>query len=86
MKWSLEAGDWDMVHTLYTVYQVGIPVKYIYSLPQRKKFTTSSALQNGGDVELSTHDPKLREVLSLFPRSKWNRLEEWDNSYGYRYL
>jgi hypothetical protein len=83
MKWSLESQDWEVVLALYTIYNIGIPVQYIYKFPQKNIYNSIREVTGSDDIELYSANPSLRELLSLFPQSKWKRLTEWDDSYGY---
>ena len=87
MKWSLESKEWETTLALYTIYGVGIPARYIYKLPKKKVYlSVADSIQGHNNIELFSDDPHLRELLSLFPCSKWKRLTEWANSYGYSYI
>ena len=86
MKWSLESKDWETVLALYKVYNVGIPVKYVYRLPKKNMYNSVTEAIGSNNIEISSDKPHLRELLLLFPYSKWKRLTEWNDSYGYSYL
>jgi hypothetical protein len=86
MKWSLESRDWETVLVLYKVYNVGIPVKYVYRLPKKNVYNSVSEAIDSNNIELSSDNPHLQELLLLFQRSRWKRLTEWTDSYGYSYL
>lgn len=85
MKWSLENKVWDMVLILYRMYNVSIPNKYIYKLPQKKIYLSAMDAINTKDISISSKNPHLRKLLLLFPQSRWRRLKEWGDSYGYSY-
>jgi len=87
MKWSIENEEWETVLKLYTIYGIGIPVRYLYILPKKNLYENlNTALQRNQEIELYSNDFNLRKLLSLFQHSKWKRLEEWSNSYGYSYI
>ena len=82
MKWSFEQKEWHSVYTLYTLYNVGIPTRFLYAMRQKQVLTMKDV--NDGE-NIYTNDIHLRHLLCLFSRSWWMRLEEWNNSYGYRF-
>ena len=77
MIWSIENKDWKYVLSLYTIYNIGIPARFVYKLPKK--------IDNNFEETLFSRDPDLLELLSLFSKSKWKRLSEWKDSYGYSY-
>ena len=85
MKWSLENKEYYMSYILYTEFNVGIPNKLLYNLPDKKLFTSM------GDF-LSTHNTKnssdkyLSLLYKLFKESKYTSLPNWRGSYGYKYI
>lgn len=84
MKWSLRNEEWDMVHYLYTTYHIGIPNQILYAFPHKNKYNSiTNALES--HLTLSSTIPKLQDLLLLFKESRWERLPEWNNLYGYRY-
>lgn len=85
MKWSIESQEWETVLALYTIYGIGIPSRYVYNLPTRNKYNLTNIIQ-GNYIELYSTQPYLKKLFSLFSKSKWKRLKEWNNSYGYSYL
>lgn len=83
MRWSLQNGEYNMAYYLYTEHGIGIPVKFTYILPEQRKFdSAASFLGSDGAVGGSK---ELNDLLRLFPRSTYGRLEEWGNAYGYRF-
>lgn len=85
MKWSLENKEYEMTYNLFTNWNIGIPVKYTYSFSEKKRFfSISSFLQDNNTI--STNDKHLKNILISFKNSKYTKLKEWNNIYGYRCL
>ncbi len=80
LEWSIKNKEYSMTLFLYSNFRVGIPVKFLYSLPDKNYFTLSSFL-NTNDVK-SNKDKYLNELISLLKKSKYGRLEDW-NMFGY---
>ena len=78
MKWGLENHKYDMVHFIYTELNIGIPVSYLYKLPGQKSSLNTLDTYSSTNYEIN-------KILSLFPKSKYTKLEEWGGLYGYRY-
>jgi hypothetical protein len=84
MKWSLEKNEYELALLLFNL-GIGIPSKLLYNyVPVKKDFTVSDVMNMGSETVLSSSNSYLCELLNLFRRSVWTRLEEWNNSYGYR--
>jgi hypothetical protein len=84
MQSSLDRRDWDTVLVLYQQFSVGIPNRFLYKLPRKSRFDDlSDALTNNETVAVS--DKSAVRLFSMFKKSQWTRLDEWDGAYGYRY-
>ena len=83
MKWSLENKEYELTNFIYNEFNIGIPVCYIYKLPSQMYFSSMDDFFNNSDVKKS-NDKHLDNLLSTFSKSKYGRLEEWNNKYGYR--
>lgn len=85
MKWSLENKEYELTYNLFTNWNIGIPVKYTYSFNEKNTFfSISSFLQDSNTI--STNDKHLKNILISFRNSKYIKLQEWGNIYGYKYL
>jgi hypothetical protein len=83
MKWALESKDYYMAYILYTEYNTGIPNSLLYGLlPSKKMFSSISDFEESCDTKYS-QDKYLNKIFVLFKLSKYKRLSEWDNKYGY---
>ena len=81
-EWAIRSQEYNMLLFIYKYFKIGIPVKLLYNLPQNNKFfSLSSASLNHGLV--NTNDIYLRELLCMFKKSKYKKLENWDNIHGY---
>jgi hypothetical protein len=84
MKWSLETKNYSMSYFLYTDFNIGIPVKYIYNLTCKNSFNSIESFLKDNETKV-VYDNDFQNISSLFSVSKYKKLEEWNNSYGYRY-
>ena len=69
-----------MLYFLYTEFNIGIPVKYIYKLPDQNFFSSVSLFFGNKD------NKKVDNVFlnnKIFKKSKYKRLENFDNLFGY---
>jgi hypothetical protein len=84
MKWGLENKEYDMVYIIYTNLNIGIPNAFIYQMPKQNCFSTIKSALKNNNIKLDFHT--LKKLLTTFLNSKWTQLEEWDNSYGYKFI
>ena len=82
MKWALENQDYYMVYILYTEYNTGIPNSLLYKLPEKESFGSVNDFL-GSDGTKHGQDEYLVKIFVSFKHSKYKRLTEWDNSFGY---
>lgn len=80
LEWSIKSKEYSMTLFIYSNFNIGIPVKFLYFLPDKNYFTLSSFL-NKNDTK-KYKDEYLDELIYLFKKSKYQKLEEW-NQYGY---
>ena len=85
MKWALENKDYYMAYILYNELNVGIPNHLLYSLPSKNFFSSIDNFMNTNYTKIS-RDKHLDNILKSFRKSKYTRLPEWNNSFGYRKL
>lgn len=81
MKWGFENQSYDMVYFIYTEFNIGIPVKFLYNLPSTTTFSSIGSFMRNSDLK-NISDDHLRDILSRLVRNKYKYLEEW-RSYGY---
>lgn len=82
IEWSLKSKEYDMTNFIYCNFNIGIPVKLIYSLPKQSNFSSLNSFIKGHE-NLYIKDNNLRQLLENFKKSKYKPLKEWDNKYGY---
>ena len=85
MKWALENKDYYMAYILYNEYNVGIPNSLLYNLPSKTKFSSINDLMDSNN-NISSQDKYLTDIFVSFRYSKYVRLPEWDNNFGYRLI
>lgn len=83
MKWALENKEYYTAYVLYNEFNVGIPNHLLYALPSKKKFSSISNFMENNDNKIS-QDEYLDNILLSFRTSKYTRLPEWNNSFGYQ--
>ena len=84
MKWAFENKDYYMAYILYTEYKTGIPNSLLYSLPSKQNFKSAKEFIKDNDTRSSGYDTYLSKIMASFKYSKYMRLPEWNNSFGYR--
>ena len=87
MKWGLKNQEYNLVKFIYIEMNFGIPVKYLYYLPEKNYFNNlSNFLSNSQHNIRTVYDDTMLDIIYNFKISKYQKLAEWNNSYGYKYL
>lgn len=82
MKWAFENKDYYMAYILYTELKVGIPNSFLYKLPAKKTFrSVRDFIETSYNVQ--SNDEYLNKIFVLFLESKYTRLTNWGNKFGY---
>jgi hypothetical protein len=84
MEWSLTNKQYNMSLFLYEELRIGIPNKYLYQFPTKNKYSDIQSFLKNSDSIGCENDIYLKKILILFHTSKYQRLEEWDNNFGYK--
>jgi hypothetical protein len=82
IEWSIKNKQYDMTYFMYSNFNIGIPVKFLYNLEDKNIFFSLSSFINGNDTK-HTSDENLKKLSELFRKSKYKQLIEWKNNYGY---
>ena len=82
IEWSVNSKEYDMLLFLYKNFNIGIPIKFVYKLPDNNIFYSLSSFTNNNDIK-SIADHNLNELFLLFKKSKYKQLCNWNNNYGY---
>ena len=82
LEWSLKSQEYDMTNFIYSNFNIGIPVKLLYSLSKQNNFSSLSSFIKGHE-NVDIEDRSLRELFFNFQKSKYRPLKEWNDSYGY---
>lgn len=82
MKWAFENKDYYMAYILYTEYNIGIPNVLLYSLPSRSTYASVNDFITHHESKY-TDDEYLNKIFVLFKSSKYKKLSDWDNRFGY---
>ena len=80
--WSIENKEYEMLYFLYNEFNFGIPIKYIYKLPDQIFFSSVNSFFNNRDNK-KVDDIFLNKLFGLFKKSKYKRLENFENLFGY---
>ena len=84
MEWSLNNNEYETSFILYNL-GIGIPAKFLYKIPEKNSFQSTEEFLNSDTIKYST-DIYINKLSILFKTSKYTRLEEWNNLYGYRLI
>lgn len=82
LKWSVENKEYTLTYFLYTNIHIGIPTKFLYLLPIKNIYSSLGDFLTNNNV-IYTDDYYLRKLLDKFKLSKYTRLNNWNNEYGY---
>tara|TARA_Y100000389_G_C17455906_1_gene518145 strand:+ start:1816 stop:2118 length:303 start_codon:yes stop_codon:yes gene_type:complete len=87
LEWSLKKEEWYISLLLYKYINIGIPNRFLYKMPQKNVYNSlGSVLQNKDEIVISFNNSMiLKRLFELFKSSKWCKLIEWGDLYGYRY-
>ena len=80
-EWALKNKEYNLALVIYQEFNIGIPVNLLYKLPTQNSFSSISTLKNNN--ELINYDNTLEKLFNLFLNSKYTRLTNWSNKYGY---
>ena len=84
LEWSFKNKHYHMSYILFTEFNIGIPNNLLYSLDDKKNYSSITEFIND-DCSKNINDKYLNDIVILFKKSKYIRLPEWNNKYGYRY-
>ena len=78
-KWSFESKEYEMLYFIYNEFNIGIPIKFLYKIPDKNVFSSLNSFFDEKDNKQI--DDKL---CKLIKKSKYQRLGNFDNLYGYK--
>lgn len=85
MEWAFKSKEYYMAYILYTEYGIGIPNKFLYGLESKIYFSSVSDFISNSDVKYIDNE-YLEKIFNTFKYSKYTKLQEWNNSYGYKFI
>ena len=86
LEWSFKNKEYYMAYIIFTEFNIGIPTSFLYSISIEKRvFNSCTDFLNTSDA-ISTHDIYLKNILVSLKYNKYDRLLEWDNKWGYRFI
>ena len=82
LEWGIKNQEYKLVYFIYSEFNIGVPCKFLYKLPNQNIFySLNSFMNNNGSKKIDDKD--LEILFSLFLKSKYKKLENWNNCYGY---
>lgn len=84
MEWGVNSKNYDVVYFIYTHFNIGIPARLLYKLPQCNTFNSlSSFLSNNNTLSRKIKDEHVKKLIDVIKTSKYKHLKHWNNGYGY---
>ena len=83
MEWSFNNQEYYVAYILYTEFNIGIPNYLLYSLPNKRVFGSVNDFLGNSDTKQGD-DKYLQKIFDTFRYSKYTKLPEWGNKYGYK--
>ena len=85
VEWSVESKEYELLKFIYTGFNIGLPNRFLYRLPDHNIFYSLSSFNSKNDLK-KIEDENLEQLFYMFKRSKYTRLEYWEDSYGYKII
>ena len=85
MEWSVNSEEYQLLYFIYSNFNIGIPVRFLYKLPDNNMFFSLSSFNSNNDIK-NSGDKELNNLFKLLKKSKYKKLEEWRDSYGYKLI
>jgi len=82
IEWSIKSKEYNMLLFLYTNFEIGIPARLIYKLPSQNVFMSLSSFNEKNEYK-KVDDKYLDNLFCIFKKSKYKKLKNWNESYGY---
>ena len=83
VEWSINAREYETVYFIYTNFSIGIPGKFLYKLPDVNIFNSLETFISNNDTKKIDNE-YLEKLFALFKESKYTKLKDWGDSYGYK--
>jgi len=74
VEWSLESKEYELLNFIYLNFNIGIPNRFLYRLPDHNVFYSLSSFNSGSDLK-KIEDENLEHLFDMFKKSKYTRLE-----------
>ncbi len=90
-QWALENKEYELLFRIYTMFNLGIPNKFLYQyLPKYNHFNSFDSFVNNIETrtvlynQINSSNYYLRQLLETFKHnSKYTTLPTWNNFFGY---
>lgn len=83
LEWSIFSKEYYLTYFIFLTFNIGIPVEFLYKLPDNNIFLSIDSFMTNNDIKYS-NDIYLQQLFILLKKSKYKRLEAWNNKYGYK--
>jgi hypothetical protein len=84
-EWSINSKEYELLNFIYSNFNIGIPNRFLYKLPDHNIFYSLSSFNSNNDLK-KIEDKNLEQLFYMFKKSKYTRLEYWNNSQGYKII
>ena len=81
--WSINSKEYELLKFIYSNFNIGIPNKFLYKLPDHNIFYSLSSFNSNNDLK-KIEDKYLDQLFYMFKKSKYTELEYWNYNYGYK--
>ena len=85
LEWSIKNKEYFMSYILYTEFKVGIPIFLLYTIEEKMLYNSISEFLNTSSYK-HTKDFYSSKIFTTLKRSKYIRLVEWNDKFGYRFI
>lgn len=80
IEWGVKNKEYEMILAIYSNFNIGIPVKFLYRFRYSNIMSLNPFLTNSKII----NNIYIKKLFELFQKSKYTKLENWNNSYGYK--
>jgi len=81
-EWSIKSKEYKLLLFLYINFDIGIPTRFIYALPNHNIFMSLKAFNEKNEYK-KVDNKDLENLFCIFKKSKYKKLQNWNESYGY---
>ena len=82
-EWSINSKEYELLNFIYSNFDIGIPNRFLYKLPDNNIFYSLSSFNSNNDLK-KTEDMYLDQLFHMFKKSKYTKLVYWNDNHGYK--